>query len=555
MNTDVLAPPAPAVAMRPSQLRLVAMLTGHALKSFVRTPTASFFTLIFPLSFLAIVGSTVGGQEVGVGIRVSQFLVAPFIVFGVAEGAFCVLAIGTATLRESGVLKRLHGAPAPSWAVVSSRVAAAAVMSLLSAVILVVVGVLAYDVRVVWSKAPAALVTLMLGIACCAALGLAVVSLTRSVLAAQAMTNGVLIPLAFISHVFIPGMALPVALDWLSLALPLRHFADALQTTFDPLTRGGGFVWTDLAALAGWTVAGAVVAVWRFGWEPRGGGAGRPTAVATRAEREPASVATVLTPRVVGRPRLVALLAGQAVHVLTGMRREKLPVFFAVVFPALLLLLFPAVIPAETVRGMRFADALLPGMVAYAIAVAAYVNLPEEVAHVRGAGVLKRLRGSPLPPWTYLLGRLLGSLVVAVAATVVLVVVAVIANGYQVSAARLPALALGVVLTAACFGALGLALLTIMPAARSVNAITLGTLVPLSFVSDVFYIGAELPHQLQLAGDVFPLKHSVGLFVAALQPGASGYGLAWSHIAIVCAWTVAASLVATRFPWSDRSEQ
>ena len=170
--------------------------------------------------------------------------------------------------------------------------------------------------------------------------------------------------------------------------------------------------------------------------------------------------------------------------------------------------------------------------------------------------MLKRLRGSPLPPWAYLLGRLLSCA----------------GRGGRRdrrpgrggrhrewlpgrSAARLPALALGVVLTGACFGALGLALLTLCRRARSVNAITLGTLVPLSFVSDVFYIGAELPHQLQLVGDVFPLKHSVGLFVVALQPGASGYGLAWSHIAIVCAWTVAASLVAIRFPWSDRSEQ
>ena len=352
-----------------------------------------------------------GGQEVGDGIRVSQFLVAPFIVFGVAEGAFCVLAIGTATLRESGVLKRLHGAPVPSWAVVSSRVAAAAVMSLLSAVILVVVGVLAYDVRVVWSKAPAALVTLMLGIACCAAMGLAVVSLTRSVLAAQAMTNGVLIPLAFISHVFIPGMALPFALDWLSRALPLRHFADALDDVrpahagqrirvdgsrrprrLDRRRRGRGGVEVRLGT-----------ARWATSPSPALADSRRYDGLADPAGRG-------------DRPSLGRLFAGQVVHALTGMRREKLPVFFAVVFPALLLLLFPAVIPAETVRGMRFADALLPGMVAYAIAVAAFVNLPEAIAHARAAGVLERLRGTPLPRSLYLAGRLASCLLVVTVA-------------------------------------------------------------------------------------------------------------------------------------------
>ena len=63
-------------------------------------------------------------------------------------------------------------------------------------------------------------------------------------------------------------------------------------------------------------------------------------------------------------------------------------------------------------------------MVAYAIAVAGYVNLPEAVAKARGAGVLKRLRATPVPPWLYLAGRLLGTLVLATAVTATLLAVA-----------------------------------------------------------------------------------------------------------------------------------
>src|SRR5690349_21494735 len=93
----------------------VATMTGHALRSFLRTPMSAFFTLIFPLAFLVVVSAIVGNETTEAGVPVAQFLVAPFAVFGVAEAAFVVLAIDTAVLRESGVLMRLRGTPAPAW--------------------------------------------------------------------------------------------------------------------------------------------------------------------------------------------------------------------------------------------------------------------------------------------------------------------------------------------------------------------------------------------------------------------------------------------------------
>jgi ABC-type multidrug transport system permease subunit len=234
------------------------------------------------------------------------------------------------------------------------------------------------------------------------------------------------------------------------------------------------------------------------------------------------------------------------------MRRERLPVFFAVVMPAGLLLLFPAVIPIDTLNGLSFSDALLAGMIAYGIAVAGYVNLPESLAGTRAGGVLKRLRATPFPPWLYLGGRLLGTLLLATALTATLVAVATLAHGFRLDPARLPILILAVALTAACFGLLGMALLTLMPAARTVTAVTLGTLVPLSFVSDVFYVGAEIPRSLQLVGSVFPLKHAVALFTAALRPD-GGPGFDWTGLAVLGAWTVAAACLAARMPWYDKS--
>ncbi|GAA3336565.1 hypothetical protein GCM10020358_09420 [Amorphoplanes nipponensis] len=225
----------PAVAERTRPLpHPVRTLTVHALRGFARSPLSAFFTLIFPLAFLVIVSAIVGNGPTGAGVPVAQFLVAPFAVFGVAQATFVVLATDTAGLRERGVLMRLCGTPAPAWTVLAARVSASAVVSVAAVVLLTGVGAGLYGVEVVWRKIPALLVTLALGIACFSALGLAVVALTRTVLVAQTLTQGLLIPLAFISDVFIVGAELPVWLDRLGTALPLRHFAHAMTETFDP---------------------------------------------------------------------------------------------------------------------------------------------------------------------------------------------------------------------------------------------------------------------------------------------------------------------------------
>src|SRR4051794_37331917 len=117
-------------------------LCVHAVRAFLRDRVGAFFTIIFPLLFLIVVAAAVGGQRTPENVPVVQYLVAPFGVFGVAQGAFSVLAIDTAVLREGGVLLRLRGTPAPRWAVLASRIAAALVAALASFLLVTVVGVI-----------------------------------------------------------------------------------------------------------------------------------------------------------------------------------------------------------------------------------------------------------------------------------------------------------------------------------------------------------------------------------------------------------------------------
>jgi len=551
-RVEVVARPAagPRTRSRPSTARLVGVLAAHSLQSFLRTPVAAFFTVIFPLSFLVIVGSSVRDQVITDHVYVSQVLVPSFAVFGVAMEAFCILPTGTARLRESGVLKRLRGTPAPPGTVMAGRIAAAVVIGLASVAILATVGVVGYHLQIVWPKVPAALVTLLLGIGCLAALGLAVVALTRSVVAVQALTLGILIPLSFISGVFIVDADLPPGLDALSRALPLRHLADALRGTFDPLTPGSGFAWGDLAVLTLWGVAGTAVALARFGWEPRLGERRRAAAGTFEPEASggaPGGVpARALTVTAQGRPRRSALLAVETRHAVVALFRNRSPLFFSIVFPVLLLLLFPAVFPGATAHGLPIADFMLPGAVVYAAAVAGYVNMTEQVAGARAAGVVERVRATPLPLSTYLSSQVLSAGLVSLATALALVGVAVTVNGSPVPGARLPGALAVVLLTTLCFSVLGLALLCVVPSIGTTTAITLGTLLPLTFVSDVFYLGPALPRALQVVGDVLPLKHAMYALLDVLSPAVPGLGDLWWHVAVVAAWTAAGALVVLR---------
>jgi ABC-2 type transport system permease protein len=73
----------------------------------------------------------------------------------------------------------------------------------------------------------------------------------------------------FISDLFFPMDAAPAWLRALGSVFPVKHFALALEQTFNPFVGGTGWRWDHLAVVALWGVAGVLVAVRKFQWEPR----------------------------------------------------------------------------------------------------------------------------------------------------------------------------------------------------------------------------------------------------------------------------------------------
>lgn len=242
------------------------------LKVFVRNPAALFFTAILPVIFLtlfvSIFGNARAGGEYG-DMRVSTLQVPAFIVLAVVSASFVGIVMGLVSLREDGVLKRIRATPVPPWMVFAGRVATAFVSATIVTVVLCAIGALAFGVTLPTATLPGLLVTLAVGAASFCALGIAYTALVPSEDAGPAMTNAIVLPLYFISGVFVPTSELPEGLRTFAGLFPVKPFVDALTTAFDPRTVGAGFAGGDLAVLAAWGLVGLVLAVRFFRWTPR----------------------------------------------------------------------------------------------------------------------------------------------------------------------------------------------------------------------------------------------------------------------------------------------
>jgi ABC-2 type transport system permease protein len=149
-------------------------------------------------------------------------------------------------------------------------VLSAVVIAFCGVVLMLALGVVAYDLDIEAAKMPAAIVTFLVGVSSFAALGLALASVVGTASSASAAANATILPLAFVSNVFVVTEDAPTWLTTIGSVFPLRPFVESFQDCFTPFVEPPAFNWGELAYVALWGVFGAVVAVRRFRWEPSG---------------------------------------------------------------------------------------------------------------------------------------------------------------------------------------------------------------------------------------------------------------------------------------------
>jgi ABC-2 type transport system permease protein len=257
------------------QLPLLAGHQFHAdLRCFLRNTQNVFFTLLLPVLFLVIFASIFRNATVkvpGGSIKESVYYVPGIIAYGLIAAAFSNLAASVVRNREAGIYKRRRATPLPASAVIAARAAVAVLTALAMTVVLLVIGWAAYGASIPRHTAPAFVLDIIVGAVVFCCLGFALATLISNVDAVQPVVWAIVLPLCFISGIFIPISALPAWLARIGYVFPVHPLAAALLEAYNPHTTGSGLNWGYLAILAAWGVAGLIIAVRRFSWFPHGG--------------------------------------------------------------------------------------------------------------------------------------------------------------------------------------------------------------------------------------------------------------------------------------------
>ena len=230
--------------------------------------------------------------------------------------------------------------------------------------------------------------------------------------------------------------------------------------------------------------------------------------------------------------------------------RNRESAVFVFVFPPMLFLLLGAVYDG-TIDGVPAADRLLVGMIGYGCANTAFGGLAITMVIRREAGILKRVRATPLPPATYLAAVLVSTLLVFALQMIVTVLLGVLlydARGAESWPAMIPVVLLGGV----AFAGLGFGAASLIRSAEGSSAVINLVILPMAFLSGSFGPTQSYPEVLQKIADVLPLTYLIDLLEAAYLHG-QGLTHDLGAVGVLAAWGIAGYIVAARrFGWQPR---
>ncbi len=205
----------------------------------------------------------------------TQYFVAGMIASGLLASSFTNLAIQIPIERDTGTLKRLAGTPMPKSSYFIGKVLMVLVVSLVADALLLLVGTLAFGVKLP-SSGERWLVfawVALLGVSACTLLGIAFSSLVRNGKSAPALVTPVALVLQFISGVFFVYTDLPSWLQQTAALFPLKWMSQGMRYVFLP----DSFVNAELThswelgkialVLAAWTVGGLLLCIFTFRWK------------------------------------------------------------------------------------------------------------------------------------------------------------------------------------------------------------------------------------------------------------------------------------------------
>lgn len=212
--------------------------------------------------------------------------------------------------------------------------------------------------------------------------------------------------------------------------------------------------------------------------------------------------------------RTLRLGASRIAYEVKAYFRQGDSVFFTFLFPLVFLTIFSVAFSnsnfGKDAAGnvVTAADYYLPGMLAAGLLLSGLQNMSIDIAGEKSDGTLKRLGGSPLPVFSYFIGKIGQVLVTGLAQAALLLVVAGVAFGVKLPSDpdRWLTFAWVFVLGVTTCAVLGIALSALPRSGKSATAVIIPITLILQFISGVYLPFSQLPHWLQNFASVFPLK-------------------------------------------------
>jgi ABC-2 type transport system permease protein len=188
--------------------------------------------------------------------------------------------------------------------------------------------------------------------------------------------------------------------------------------------------------------------------------------------------------------------------------RQRESVVFTILFPVMLLFIFGSVFKSEIAPGVKFSQYFVAGMIASGLVNSGFQQLAIMIPIERDAGALKRLRGTPMSPISYFIGK-----AILVTASTFVQIALLMGFGVAMFGLHLPDTSERwirfiwiIVLGSICTTALGIAFSAIPKSGRGASAIVSPIVIILQFFSGVFFVFTQLPTWMQDFAAIFPLK-------------------------------------------------
>jgi ABC-2 type transport system permease protein len=253
-------------------------------------------------------------------------------------------------------------------------------------------------------------------------------------------------------------------------------------------------------------------------------------------------------PRSTGQ-RDLGLVAWQIRYEQRAYWRNRGRGIFTFVFPIMFLVIFASLDNARTLpgHGIPYNDFFVPGILAYGVIATTFVNLAISTAILRDEGVLKRMQGTPLPHWAYVAARIVSACLIMLAMTIVVLGLGAGVWGLSLRAGALPGLILTLLLGTAAFTTIGIGITRFIPNAEAGPVVVNLAVLPLTFISNVWFPTDTLPSTLKQIADVFPIKPLADGLQHAFDPRVSGAAINGHDLRTLAIWTVVGVWLMFRF--------